>query len=287
MDSYSISSVEQLTGIKAHTLRVWERRYKSLIPHRTNTNIRYYDDSQLKKILNIGTLLNHGHKISSLSTYSDEKLNELLSSIFDSNNEKANDAHVNMMVNHMLSFDERSFDKVLSNAILKYGFYEAIINVVYPFLRKTGLLWSTSNVAPSQEHFASGIIRRKLLTAIDGIPYPDTLKSKFVLFLPPDEWHDIGLLVADFLIRKRGGDSINLGQNVPYSSIRLAVERSNATHMVTFLTSGSNALSALETLSRLSSELSVSFLAYTTINFEKKPNNVILLESPASIFKYI
>lgn len=287
MDSYSISSVEQLTGIKAHTLRVWERRYKSLIPHRTGTNIRYYDDSQLKKILNISTLLNHGYKISKLSAYSDEQLHELLNSIFESNNAHTNDVHVNMLVTHMLAFDERSFDKVLSNAILKYGFYEAMINVVYPFLRKTGLLWSTSNAAPSQEHFASCLIKRKLFTAIDGIPYPDIVKNKFILFLPPDEWHEIGLLLTDYLIRKRGGENINLGQNVPYSSLKVAVEKSKATKMITFFTSGSDTLSVLETLSTLSTELSVELLAYTSVDVEKKFDNVTLLTSPDSLFKYI
>lgn len=287
LDSYSISSVEQLTGIKAHTLRVWERRYRSLIPHRTDTNIRYYDDSQLKKILNISTLLAHGHKISNLSTYSDEKLNELLNAIFNSSDKNANDVHVNMLIDHMLAFDERAFDKVLSNAILRYGFYEAVIDVIFPFLRKTGLLWSTSNAAPSQEHFASGLVRRKLLAAIDGIPYPDTIKKKFILFLPPDEWHEIGLLLADYLIRKRGGESINLGQNVPYSGLKIAVERSKATHMITFLTTGNDTLSVLETLSELSTALSVETLVYTSGSVEKKFNNVTVLDSPTSIFEYI
>lgn len=288
METYSISSVEQLTGIKAHTLRIWERRYNSLTPHRTNTNIRYYDDAQLKKLLNISTLLNHGYKISALSAMPDDKLNELITALFEQGRETdTNDLYIAALTSYMLSFDERSFDKVFSSVITKLGFYETVVKVVYPFLRKTGVLWSTSNASPSQEHFASNIVKRKLLAAIDGIPYPEKPKGKFLLFLPPNEWHELGLLVADFLIRSAGWETIYLGQNLPFSSLEIALEVARPDRLITFFTCVPEADEVVAAISDIAARHNATAFVSVYGTIEGKYKNTVVLTTPSDIFNYL
>ncbi len=280
--------MEQLTGIKAHTLRIWEKRYKSLVPHRTPTNIRYYDDKQLKRLLNISTLLHNGHKISSVSALTDEKLNELIISLLNENNNvDTNELYVTVLTNHMLAFDERSFDKVLSSVIIKLGVYEAVLKVIYPFLRKSGVLWITSNATPSQEHFASNIIKRKLFAAIDGIPYPVTPKGKFALFLPPEEWHEIGLLVSDFLIRSAGWETIYLGQNVPYSSLEIVLSSKKVDYLLTFFTCVPNIEKEASTISAFLSKYNVNAFICAPTKAKIEFKNITFLESPSALFAYL
>lgn len=289
METYSINAVEQLTGVKAHTLRIWEKRYQSLIPHRTATNIRYYDDSQLRNLLNISTLQQQGYKISALMSMSEDEVNKLILELTEgSNKTDIYGIYVNELVAHMLAFDEPMFDKTCSSIIIRYGIQEAMLNVIYPFLRKTGVLWSTSNAAPSQEHFASNIIRRKLLAAIDGIHQPRNSTNKFILFLPPDEWHEIGLLLADFLIRNAGHTSIYLGQNLPYESLEIALRQTKATHLLTFFTLNFDIDSHLKKLSSIAAKLGkAKVFVHSLSEITDKRKNITILQSPGDILGYI
>jgi hypothetical protein len=136
----------------------------------------------------------------------------------------------------MLVFDEAAFEKVFSAAVLRMGFYETVVNVVYPFLIKTGVFWSTDKSVPAQEHFASCIIRRKLMAATDGLlPATNTSRS-FLLFLPPNEWHEVGLLFTNYIIRANGFSTIYLGQNVPTEGVAQVWASGRPTHLVTFFT---------------------------------------------------
>ena len=241
MESYSIKNIEHLTGIKAHTIRIWEKRYKTLVPFRTSTGIRYYDDEQLRKLLNISVLLKQGNKISSLMSLPDEKINEMI--VKQVSQQQANNlysTYINNLISSMLSYDEILFDKVFSTIFIRFGVYDSMINIVYPFLKTTGILWSTKNVSPGQEHFASNIVKRKLLVAVDAIPVPKNTTKKFLLFLPPDEWHDIGLNFSDYVIRNGGIETINLGQSVPYSSLNSCIQKVNPDYLLTFFTSGTD-----------------------------------------------
>lgn len=291
MESYSINAVEQLTGVKAHTLRIWEKRYNALIPHRTPTNIRYYDDEQLRKLLNISTLQQHGHRISTLMAMEDSEINDLLVAMAnDDETGDQYDVYISSLISYMLIFDEPAFDKVYSNIIIRLGLFDAMTKVVYPFLRKTGILWSISNATPAQEHFASNIIKRKLLSAIDGIPYHDKAEKKFLLFLPPDEWHEIGLLLADYLIRSAGMASIYLGQNVPFSSLQLTVEKWKPDHLVTFFTSGLDMDDHIRKLSAIvpkSHKGRVILCTNAAVKDKGKYPNINFLDSPEGIFKYL
>jgi DNA-binding transcriptional MerR regulator len=220
MQSYQINELERLTGVKAHTIRIWEKRYELITPHRTTTNRRYYDDDQVRKLLNVSTLLSRGYKISKIAALTEVDINTHI----QNKGQKETHDHrkrscVNDMIKAMIAFDERTFENLLGGAVGEYGMQEAMLQVVYPFLQKTGILWNVNKAIPLQEHFASNIIRRKLLTAIDGLQVHDRKKKKFLLFLPPGEWHETGLILADFIIRSSGCNTIYLGQNVPCENV--------------------------------------------------------------------
>lgn len=218
MSTYSIKDLEKFTGIKAHTLRIWEKRYGVVEPERTPTNIRYYTDSDLKKLLNISILNRHGFKISDIVELSDDQMSEkilqLTQRLYDA------ESQIESLVVSMIDVDENRFDKILTSAIIKLGFEQAVLKVIYPFFERIGMLWQVGSISPAQEHFMSNLIRQKLIVAIDGlatsaVPGADT----FLLFLPEGEWHEIGLLFTSYLIRKRGHHVVYLGQSVPFDNL--------------------------------------------------------------------
>ncbi|MES2621196.1 MAG: MerR family transcriptional regulator, partial [Bacteroidota bacterium] len=190
MGQYSIKEVETLSGVKAHTLRIWEQRYDFLKPKRTDTNIRYYTDDQLRLLLNVGTLNRNGMKISKIAELNEGQLQDAIMSIQNTTNDPDN--YLDSLIQAMIDFDERRFDKTLSSAIIKLGFEQAFLKLIFPFMVRTGILWSAGSVNVAQEHFMSNLIRRKIKVAIDGVfVESSTLSKKFVLFLPEGETHEI------------------------------------------------------------------------------------------------
>ena len=218
MGQYSIKELEKLSGIKAHTIRIWEKRYNILDPSRTDTNIRYYSDDDVKKLLNLSLLYRHGEKISKLSKLSVEQLNERIRNLTDDFNDI--ESHLEQLTICMIEMDERKFEKHLSRFILQHGFEETIIDIVFPFLKRVGILWMSDNITPIQEHFISNLIRQKIIVAIDGLPITnDKDVPKVMLFLPEHELHEISLLFFHYLIRKMGFNTFYLGQHVPIDSL--------------------------------------------------------------------
>jgi len=218
VSNYSIRDLEQLSGIKAHTLRIWEQRYQFIIPKRTETNIRYYDDKDLKLVLNIALLKDNGFKISKIAGMSDEDmLNEVLR-LTERNLRYPDQIHALTLA--MIDLDEDRFEKIMSTNILKLGFESTMINVIYPFLSKIGVLWQTGSINPSQEHFITNLIRQKLIVAIDG-QFVSNAEShhKYLLYLPEGELHEITLLFLCYLIKARHNKVIYLGQNLPFEDL--------------------------------------------------------------------
>ncbi len=212
---YSIKDLERISGIKAHTIRIWEKRYNILHPERTDTNIRYYCDDDLKRLLNISVLVNNGHKISKVSTLDNKKLSQKILELNNVQSPERSGQIENLIVT-MIDLDEIKFENVLNNSIIKIGFEDTLFNVIYPLLNKIGILWQIGSITPVHEHFISNLIRQKLFAAIDGLPVERSKNSKtFLLVLPQWELHDIGLLVHNYLIRKKGHKTIFLGQGVP------------------------------------------------------------------------
>lgn len=222
MGKYSIKDIEKLSGIKAHTIRIWEKRHNVIEPKRTLSNIRYYDDYDLKRVLNISILNNNGLKISTIAQMSDEELHEKVVQLSRDNN--ATESNVDRMIVCMIELDEQTLEKLFSEFIMRFGFEDTVIKIVYPFLKKIGVLWQTGNISPAHEHFISNIVRQKIIVAIDALPAPDENQDKLLLYLPDGELHELGLLFFHYIAKKNGLKTIYLGQSVPYEDL-LAVDK--------------------------------------------------------------
>ncbi len=238
MGKYSIKELEQLSGIKAHTIRIWEKRYKLIDPSRTTTNIRFYSDDDLKKIINVSLLNNNGIKISRIADMSLDAMNKKIMEISEVNLEAT--VYIDQMVVAMIDMEEEMFERILNNIILKFGFEKTITDVVYPFLEKIGILWQTHNITPAHEHFISNLIRQKIIVAIDGLPIPPKTAKKIILFLHEGEMHEMGLLFYNYLARKNGHRTYYLGQSVPHEDLKKIIEVHQPDMMLTSITSAPN-----------------------------------------------
>ena len=290
MNSYQIADLERLTGIKAHTIRIWEKRYNLIEPHRTSTNIRYYDDDQARKLLKVSTLLAQGIKISKISELSDKEINSRIQELQHVVSEDAIcTGFINELTASMLAFDETAFEKTFSSAAIRFGMYQAMLKVFYPFLHKTGLMWSMEEAMPVQEHFASAIIRRKLITAIDGLPAPTKRSKSFVLFLPNEEWHETGLLFSDYIIRTHGYKTVYLGQNVPANNLLDVIKNVKPTHLLTLYIARhkpEQIVSDLLFISKKHPGLKLMVAgSYPLDQLVKKIKNITLLSSPSELVK--
>lgn len=218
MAVYSIKDLERLTGIKAHTIRIWEKRYQIVEPHRTDSNIRTYCDNNLKKLLNISILNRSGIKISALCKLSEDQIREKV--LLSLKPETDFSSQIESMVVAMIELNEDRFEWLLNQSITKIGFEETLFNIIYPFYEKVGLLWLTGTICPAQEHFISNLIRLKLSVAIDGLPSVTSPEAKrIILFLPEWEMHELGLLTYFYMARKQGLKVFYLGQNVPAADV--------------------------------------------------------------------
>lgn len=235
MSSYSIKDLEHLSGIKAHTLRIWEQRYNFIEPKRTDTNIRYYSDDDLKLVLNISTLKENGYKISKIAKMNEEELNQEVLKIAETNLRFPD--QINSLTLSMIDMDEDRFESILNNNILKYGFERTMLNIIYPFLAKIGMLWQTGSILPAQEHFISNLIRQKMTVAIDGQYVTEReSKGKWLLYLPEGELHELSLMFAAFLLRARKFKVIYLGQNLPKSDLYSVKEIHEPDYVLTICT---------------------------------------------------
>jgi methanogenic corrinoid protein MtbC1 len=218
METYSIAQVETITGIHAHTLRIWEKRYGFLIPERTDTKIRFYSDAQLKTLLNVSVLLNAGHKISKLAVMGNTQLQD--ASLEIQIHSSSDQTDIKALVMSMLEFDEARFEEIFNVSVIRRGLLQTLIHVIYPFLHQVGALWGADRLLPTHEHFTSNIIHRKLYAAVDAIPSTKNAQArKVVLFLPENEFHEIGLLLAYFIFKNAGWKTYYLGSNVPMENI--------------------------------------------------------------------
>lgn len=226
MNNFTISQLAQFSGVKAHTIRMWEQRHHALQPHRTEGNTRFYDNQQLRRLLNMVSLQECGRKISELSSMSDQELFDLVKQEKPSTASNSADMsfHISQLLAAGMSYDSLHFEKVLAHCLLRYGMKKTYTAVVYPMLTRIGLLWATNELPPAQEHFISNLLRQKLYTAIDSLPPASVNAPNWLLFLPENEFHEIGLLMTDYLLRLEGGRSLYLGPNVPLASVASAVE---------------------------------------------------------------
>ena len=229
MNHFTIRDIENLCGIKAHTLRIWEQRYKLFVAKRKESQHRIYDNDDLKELLRISFLYHNGHKISKIAALSTAQIQQLVetSSITEDNHE----AFVHQLIEASVDFDKEKFEKIVNCLVLRIGLEKSIINVLYPFLQRIGLLWMTNNVMPAQEHFASHIIRKKIIVATDGLEIDNTSLSNIVVFAPSGEHHEIPLLVANYFLRKYNNRTIYFGVNVSEDSLTYYLQHHPASHL--------------------------------------------------------
>jgi MerR family transcriptional regulator, light-induced transcriptional regulator len=217
MNQFSIRDIENLCGVKAHTLRIWEQRYKLFVPKRKKSQHRIYDCDDLKELLRISFLYHHGYKISKIASLTASERQEEVARIKP---QCCNyEIFVHQLIDACITFDKEVFEKVVNSLVLRIGLEKSIINVFYPFLHRIGLLWMTNHVVPAQEHFASHIIRKKIICAIDGLELNNDGKYNVVIFAPTGELHEIPLLVINYLLRKHGIWTTYFGTNVKHETL--------------------------------------------------------------------
>lgn len=284
MSKYSIKDLEMLSGIKAHTLRIWEQRYGILNPDRTDTNIRFYDNQDLRKLLNISILNNYGIKISKIVNFSEVEIKSKIEEI-SKNHLNGHTTYIDQLVVSMIELNEASFETTLKDCIDFYGFENTFIEIVFPFMKKIGIMWQTGTVNPAQEHFISNLIRQKIIVAIDSLGYSNFVSDKkFLLFLPDGELHEISLLFANYIIRKRGFKAIYLGQSVPFEDLFSVYAIHKPEYIVSIFTFSFELMSIEEYVDQLAvlflnSKIYLSGFQLGEYN-KKAPQNVQFFKNP-------
>ena len=216
---FSIRDLENLSGIKAHTIRIWEKRYNLLAPERTATNIRTYSLSSLQKLLNVTLLYNNGYKISKISRIPEVNIPLMVREIVAKNSVK-NHA-INAFKLAMINFDQSLFMSTYNSVLVDKSFRDVFKEVFIPLLNEIGLLWQTDTISPAHEHFITSLIKQKILINTEKLQHQEPTKTSkiFVPFLPENEIHEIGLLYLNYEIVLRGYKSIYLGQTVPLETL--------------------------------------------------------------------
>jgi DNA-binding transcriptional MerR regulator len=234
MSSYTIKDLEQISGIKAHTIRIWEQRYQFLQPQRTETNIRSYSGEELKVILNVSLLNKYGFKISHIDKMSTSEIEEKILGLNQLDAEK--ERVVNALIKDMVSLDMLSFERQLDNYIANKGIEKTITEIIFSFLERVGVLWITNHINPAQEHLASNLIRQKIILGIEKLPKMNPSGKLVVLFMPEGEYHEIGLLFVHFLLKSKGYNVDYLGTNVPLVDLKYLTEYKKVDYLYAHIT---------------------------------------------------
>lgn len=230
MGEYKIKDIEILTGIKAHTLRIWEKRYGIPCPSRTKTKIRNYSDEDLKEILNVAILNKNGWKISRIAELESE---ERINKVVELRSIESGDIHFENLLLALLELDEHLFVYTLNKLIESEGLITTYSIYLSVFLERIGVMWVTGTIQPSQEHFITNLVRQKLISFTDKLDLPSKKSPKIILFLPENEWHELSLLFYHFACRKKGIHSIYLGQSLPYDSVVNVVKQIEPVAIIT------------------------------------------------------
>jgi len=233
--TFSIKDLENISGIKAHTIRIWEKRYNILIPNRTTTNIRLYNLDNLQKLLNVTFLYKSGYKISKLGKLTNNQIKQTVRLIAAKKVNK--DFFLDELKMSMLTFDQLKFEQTYNRLLSETSFREMFLDVFIPLLEDIGLQWLSDNITPSHEYFITGLITRKLLINIENIkPFRSDSDKIYVLFLPDNEVHELGLLYANYELLRKGNQTIYLGASASKESLELIVSCYSDISFVSYFT---------------------------------------------------
>ncbi|MDR3681620.1 MAG: MerR family transcriptional regulator [Flavipsychrobacter sp.] len=283
LNRFSIRDIENLTGIKAHTIRIWEQRYGILQPKRTDTNIRYYDADDLKVALRISLLNNHGYKISRIHQMSAHDMSSLIQKINDSGFKLQ--LLVSELLEATLAMDIDLFEELLNGYLKKNGVEDMVEQLIFQYLEKIGMMWMTDRIFPAQEHLISNVIYRKLAVAIETLPpkQPDA-GPKVLLFLPEGELHDIGLMYIYYMLLKNGKAPIYLGPNTPLQDALLVYTHMKPEYVYIHLTAPANEFDVNKYVYKLEAHFKDSTVllsggAITSKKIVSRPHNVKILKN--------
>ena len=290
MAIYSIKDLEKLSGIKAHTIRIWEQRYGIIQPQRTATNIRYYQDEDLKLVLNIALLNKNGIKISKIAKMSEEEIGEKVAAISEVNFQY--DTQLDALTISMIEMDEYKFDRIISTNIEQLGFERTMLEVIHPFLDKLSLLWLTGSINPVQESFMSYLIRQKTIVAIDKLPFATPRKSKkFMIYLPEGENQELSLLLMHYLLKSRKNQVVYLGQNISLDDLEDAYKIHKPDYIYSMITESYARQPVQRYVDKLSSTFKDSTILLSgyqvIVQNVQSFQNVTVLESLASTIDFL
>lgn len=289
MNSFTIKDLENLSGIKAHTIRIWEQRYSLINPNRTGTNIRFYSCEELKKILNIALLNKYGYKISLIDKMNQDEICAKVLSLNQLNAQQ--ERIVNELIKDMIELDMECFEIVIDTYVKQKGIEKTITQIIFPFLEKIGILWQTNNIIPAQEHLVTNIIRQKLIAGIEtAVPSLRSAKTA-MLFLPMGEYHELGLLFMHYMLKKRGLNVIYLGCNIDLEDVNFIYRLKKPDYLYSHLTTvgqGFNFDKFISNMTRLFPAAAVIVSGQLTNTYQKKiPASIAFKRSFAEVMEFL
>lgn len=288
MAVYSIGDLEKLTGIKAHTIRIWEKRYNLLDPERTSTNIRYYTDKDLKQLMNVAILKKQGMRISQIAALSSTEINEQVKKSHADGT--TGHPQLDALTISMMDLDQSQFNELMDQYTYSMGFEKCMFEVIYPLLNKLSLLWATGSIQPIQEKFMSQMIRHRIIAAINELPRPSA-QVKFLLFLLEGENQELSLLFLQYILMVRNVPAVNIGINTPLSEVESACEIVKPDYLFTILNQSPPDMPIEAYLERLSNILPQGRICVTgyqlTISKFNKNQNMINLDSLQQAIDFI
>jgi len=289
MNVFTIKDLENLSGIKAHTIRIWEQRYSFLKPKRTGTNIRNYSTDELKIVLNISLLNKYGFKISHIDRMSEEEMREKILSL--SHAQAQQERIINELIQYMVDLDLDAFELLIDNFILARGIEKAITFIIFPFLERIGILWVTNHINPAQEHLVSNIIRQKLICGIESVRVHLHVKKSALLFLPEGEQHELGLLFIHYMLKSRGVKVLYVGTNAPFSDVEYVANLKKPDFLCMHLTAVAPNFNFDKFLQKIAIRLPAQeaiISGHVAQQYKKKPpKDVSLKKSLQEVIEYI
>ena len=283
MTTYNIDQFSKITNIPKLNLRTWENRYSYLIPLRTETNIRIYNDDLLVRGINTKFLLENGYKISKVSKMSNHEIQLAIERIGLSENKDVKVSYyLNNFIISAINFDEYKFNRLFIKALNEFDFVLFYKVIILPLLKRVGLLWLTNKMSPSQEHFLSELIKQKLYSLIDRTAVSNSVKEKWLLFLPENEFHEIGLLFAKYILSLKEYNVLYLGDNLPIDSLSGVAEKHKVDNILLFLLANYSIKMSENHLQKLSNIFPQTKIYVVTPNKkinipEQKKSNIILI----------
>jgi len=288
MQKFTIRDIENLTGIKAHTWRIWEQRYQFFTSKRKESLHRFYDNEDLKTLLRISFLYHTGWKVSKIAELTPARVLEIVRGIDVGDDNYS--AFVTQLSEAAIDFDESSFVALLDRVSKKIGFEKCVTDVCYPYLQKMGLLWSTNNIIPAQEHFSSYIIQHKIISETEKIVTEKNTKPDLVLFCPKGERHELPLLFINYLLKKNKRSTVYLGPNIDLPVLESVAALKDIQfiylHMITNFT-GVFIDEYLEKLQKKFPGKTIVASGAEILKSERKIRNIVLLKTDRQIYDFI